>query len=162
MDAYKDDANTIYSDFRTKLRMDEQFRALDSVQQLSHIQKKYPQFAKTFPIVLRYMVQMQKFSSRAFERFIKKMKTKPYRSEEEFCERQADYVKYLFIETSHSHNTEDAKKVWTRTYETLLKEVKAFKQAEEQIKKKLDKTKQINSKERRHELKQLLKSLDNC
>jgi hypothetical protein len=156
MDAYIDEAAAIYADFKHRLYKDDSFKELGDDDRLDFFQRRYAKFAKTFPIVIRYMVQLRRFSTRAFKKFIEIMKKKPYRSEDEFCKRQADYVKLLYMETTNTHNVKESQRVWKKTYEMLTEEIKAFKKAEEVVKKRLEESNTINSHERRRELKKLL------
>lgn len=152
---YIDDAEMIWKNLKESLK-DPNFNGLNIDEQLEVYQKKYNDFTMTFPIVLRYMVQLKRYKKKAFEKFLKKMRANPYRSELEYCERQADYVKYLYMETTKNHNMEEAKKVWRETYDMLAKEVEIFKKASEEIKRKTEKNNKRNNIEKREELKKLL------
>jgi hypothetical protein len=129
---------------------------MDVEKQLEFYQKNHNNFTMSFPIVLRYMIQLQSYSKKAFVKFVNKLQNNPYRSELEYCERQADYVKYLFMELNSSHNMQEAQKTWQVTYDMLAKEVQMFKDAEETIKQKLEKNDKQSSLEKRSELKDLL------
>ena len=63
----------------------------------------------TFPIFLRYLIQFGMYKPKAFSRDIKKLQNKPCKSELEYCERQADYVKYLYMETNQHYNQQEIK-----------------------------------------------------
>lgn len=156
METYVSDAENIWEDFRERFKNDKSFRELDSDEQLEFYQKNHNRFMMTFPIVLRYMIQLRQYNKKAFIKFIKKMTTNPYRSELEYCERQADYVKYLYMELSPKYNMKDAKLLWRQTYDMLAKEVEMFKNAEKEVKQKLEKNNKQNSIEKRTELKQAL------
>jgi bacterioferritin (cytochrome b1) len=127
--------------------------------QLEHYQKNNQRFASTFPIVLRYMIQLRMYHEKAFVKFIKKMQAKPYRSKLEFCERQADYVKYLYQELTPHYPENEAKRIWKQTYDMLEKEVKMFDDAEKKVKEKLEKNNITNENEKRNELKNILDKL---
>lgn len=156
INSYVDDAGRIFKDLRQRLETDKKFRELDSDSQLDFYQKNNHEFAMLFPITLRYMVQLRLYNKKAFTRFVKKLNSTPYKSELEYCERQADYVKYLFIETSSDHDMNKAQRVWQDTYDMLVSEVEAFKDAEEEIKKRMEAGKNINNAEKREELKKML------
>ena len=156
MDNYIKEAEVIWLDFNNRIKNDPVFKELDSDKQLEFYQKNHHGFTMTFPIVLRYMIQLKQYRRKAFIKFIKKMTTKPYRSELEYCERQADYVKYLYMEISPSHNMKDAQDVWKKAYDMLAKEVEVFKKAEDKVKEKLEKNNNQNSIEKRDELKKAL------
>ena len=156
---FLDKAAEIYKDFKHKIKKDQDFKELEPDKQLDYFQKKYRYFGLTFPIVLRYMIQLKWYSTKAFTRFLKKLKTNPYKSEDEYCQRQADYVKFLYMEMNKHCNTKKAQEVWTDTYKKLLLEVEMFKKMAEKIKKKTEKNEIKNKKERREELKKLMANL---
>jgi hypothetical protein len=156
METYIKDADTIWGNFKERLKVDSEFKNMDPDDQLNFYQKNYHRFTMAFPIVLRYMIQLQQFNKKAFAKFVKKMMSNPYRSELEYCERQADYVKYLFMELSPSHNMKEAQAIWKKTYDMLAKEVEVFKKAEENVKEKLEKNNSQNNIEKRNELKTIL------
>jgi hypothetical protein len=156
METYINDADDIWGNFKERLKTDPGFRNMNPDDQLNFYQKNYNRFTMAFPIVLRYMIQLRQFNKKAFAKFVKKMMANPYRSELEYCERQADYVKYLFMELSPSHNMKEAHAIWKQTYDMLAKEVEVFKKAEERVKEKLEKNNSQNSIEKRNELKTVL------
>jgi len=160
-DTYVRDAENIWNDFKHRINSDAKFKALSSEAQLSFYQKNYHQFTMLFPVILRYMIQMRSYNSKAFRKFINRLQSNPYKSRLEFCERQADYAKYLFMETSKSHNMKEAQQVWQQTYDGLAREVEAFKQADEIVKQRLNNTEQKNKQERREELIKMVQSLTN-
>ena len=99
MEQYLEDADTIFKDYKTRLK-DTNFNTISPETRLSFYQKKYPQFTLSFPIVIRYLIQFGMYKPKAFSRYIKKLQNKPYKSELEYCERQADYVKFLYMESN--------------------------------------------------------------
>lgn len=159
MDTYIQDAENIWTDFNYRYQNDTKFRQLSPINQLEFYQKNHSQFMMSFPIVLRYMIEMKSYNTKAFKKFIERLYKKPYKTELEYCERQADYVKYLYMECSKSHNMKDAQELWRQTYESLEREVNAFKRAEEQVKNRLDSANSQNSQERREELIKLLNQI---
>ena len=156
MEAYVNDAERIFNDFKHRLKTDSKFSSLNIDEQLDYYQKQHHNFAMSFPITLRYMIQLRQYNKKAFTKFIKKMHSKPYKSELEYCERQADYVKYLYMETSGDHNMKKAQEVWKNTYDMLAAEVEMFKKTEEKVKKKMEKNNNQNNIEKRIELKKAL------
>lgn len=158
METYVSDAKKIWKDFKLRSKTTD-FKALTTDQQLDFYQKNYHQFTMNFPLVLRYMIQMNQFNSKAFTRYVTKMQSNPYRSEEEYCERQANYVKFLYMELSNTRNMKSAQKVWQEAKDMLMDEVKVFKDTEKKIKEKLEKNKKKSSMEKRKELKRLLNQL---
>lgn len=158
METYVNDAKNIWDDLHAR-RKDSKFNNLTLEQQLEFYQNNNKRFAMSFPIVLRYMVQLKMYHEKAFIKFIKKMRAKPYHSKLEFCERQADYVKYLYQELNPHYSTKDSQSIWKQAYDMLADEVKMFNEAEERVKEKLEKNKTLNNKEKRDELKKILDTL---
>jgi hypothetical protein len=155
METYTKDAKNIWDDLHTRFK-NKKFKELGVEEQLVFYQKQHQRFATTFPIVLRYMVQLRLYHEKAFIKFIKRMQSRPYHSKLEFCERQADYVKYLYRELYNHYSEKDCQEVWTQTYDALKKEVEMFEDAEKKVKLKLDKNNSINNTEKRNELKKML------
>ena len=155
MDQYLEDANIIFKDYKNRLN-DSSFCDLTPDEKLAYYQKKYSQFTMSFPIVLRYLIQFGMYKPKAFSRYIKKLQNKPYKSELEYCERQADYVKYLYMETNQHYNQQEIKELWTEVYNSLVKEIELFKQAEKTVKEKHEKNNIKNLEERRKELMKMI------
>jgi hypothetical protein len=158
METYISDAKKIQTDLKLKLK-ETAFKDLDSEDRLKYYQKKYNEFAMHFPLVLRYMVQLGQYNQKAFKRFIAKLQTCPYRTELEYCERQADYIKYLYMELNTHYDNKRAAAVWKNAFTMLKNELEIFKNAEESVKKNLEKNNEMNNIEKRKELKKLLLQL---
>lgn len=158
METYVSDANAIFAEYKSLLTVDTRFANLSPGEQLSYYQKKKPIFAKTFPITLRYMIELGTYNEKAFRKFIKKLQDHPYKSETEYCERQADYIKFLYIETNAGCTKKEAKSIWKCAKDILIEEVNTFKNAMETIKKKNGKNDALNDIEKREELKKELDS----
>jgi hypothetical protein len=157
MDQYVKDAKMIYADYKVRIVSDDMFKKLNIEEKLDYYQRQYHDFTMTFPIVLRYMIQLDQYSTKAFVRFVKRLQKKPYKSELEYCERQADYVKFLHLELSNKHDDKEmAQKVWKQTYDMLVAEIKMFKEANEKVKLKTEKNNNQNNIEKREELKKYL------
>jgi gas vesicle protein len=153
---YINDANDIWRDLRQRASTDQKFMALSKEEQLDYYQRSNAAFHMMFPIVIRYMVMFGQYSTRAFTRHVKKIGAKPYRSEDEYCERQADYVKYLFMELSPAHDSKEAKAVWQQTYDKLKLEVESFKEARKNAQETLKANDAKSSAERRNELRKAI------
>lgn len=88
---------------------------------------KYNEFGSSFPLILRWMVQMHKYSEKAFNKFLRKYSTASISSKKDFLILQADYIVYLYEENKHY----DKKQV--NTYREFI--IKQLLEEEEQIKK---------------------------
>lgn len=152
MDKYINDADTIFADAQNRINTP-YFKSLSSEAQLEFYQKRYTSFGMTFPVVLRYMIQLGLYDRTAFTRYIERMTLMPYRSELEYCERQADYIMYLYSAKLGGTDNQD---IWKETYDLLVKELAMFKQANETVKKRIEQNSSTNNDERRSELKKLL------
>lgn len=154
-DKYVNEANEINRDYLERLK-DHNFKAMGIQRRLSYYQRRYPNFAKTFPITLRYMIEHSQYSSKAFRKYLKRFGTKRYKNEDEFCERQADYVKYLYMELNNHYDERLARKTWQETYDLLRKEIVVFKESDSRMKKKNEELEVLNAQERRAEVKEKL------
>jgi len=102
-------------------------------QLLESIQAEYKDFNTSFPLALRWMVQMRKFNARAFEKYLLKHASAKLDTREEFLELQADYLVLLYRE-EHRHPDEN----YVRQYRTsiinqLLEEDKTFTDIQKQV-----------------------------
>lgn len=60
------------------------------------IQQSHPEFCKAYPIVVRYMCQMQQYDTKAFRKWLMKIRERPWKTENEYLDAQADYVSMLY------------------------------------------------------------------
>ena len=83
------------------------------------IYNKYHDFGSSFPLILRWMVQMHRYSDHAFKKFLRKYSTAEISSKKEFLILQADYLVYLYEENKHYD-----KKHVKRGYHSFLERTK--------------------------------------
>jgi hypothetical protein len=85
------------------------------------IVNKYPNFAKAYPVVLRYLARDLKYHNRAFRLFLDKLQRDPGTGMQGFIERQADYAKFLYLEINRNNhaNRKAAQRLWTMEYENM-------------------------------------------
>ena len=166
LEKYTKDAVLIFKDVRDHFDGFTEYEQMTDGNQMVYLedllefyQKKYPRFSMTFPIVTRYMVQIQQFNKKAFVRYLKRLQSNPYKSEEEYCRRQSEYIMYLHMELNLRSKKKENVRVRKEAYELLLAEVAAFKYAQKQAKEKEEKNNGTNNIERREELKKLLTGL---
>jgi hypothetical protein len=113
------------------------------------------------------------YNSQAFLLFLKKLKTlvqntdtkEKGQKEDEWCQRRADYIKYLWA--SYQKGTllsniakSDANKIWTHAYKSLKKEFADFRDKYEKIKSKLAVENVTGKQELVNELANRLKNKD--
>ncbi len=63
---------------------------------MDEIRKQHPQFCTSYPIVMRYICEMQEYDSKVFAFWLKKIRGNPMNSEGEYLDAQAAYVTSLF------------------------------------------------------------------
>lgn len=103
------------------------FGDLDAADALmNEFRKSNPQFCKSYPIVLRYMVQMKQFSPDALRKYILKIKENPWKNEEDYINSQADYAVLLYKATTRWNKTE-ASRIHTGVKLMLKRETEIFK-----------------------------------
>lgn len=88
------EANVIWKEARSrKLKMDD-FDGTEAL--LKEMQKKHPEFCESYPIVNRYICQMQEYDAKAFRLWLLKIQEHPWKTEIDYIEAQADYITKLF------------------------------------------------------------------
>ncbi len=126
---------------------------------LNFIQDKYKDFTTSFPLVIRWMVQMKQFNVEALRKWLLKHGTAQLKTRTDFLELQADYLVLLYRET-HSHPDEKFMKNYRASIiEELLKEDKEFIEVQKQIEDEMEKSDEEFNVARR---KQLFEYLLTC
>lgn len=95
-------------------------------QQMEKIRKEHPEFCKSYPIVLRYICQMQEYKPRAFRKYLLKIQQTPWKNQEEYLDSQADYVCLLYQETKARWNRTDVENIRRNVRAMLQKEHDTF------------------------------------
>lgn len=94
------------------------FRAMDSL--VSDFMNKYK-------VVSRSLIVNGEFNTKVFERYLTKLKIKGYKSQEEWAERESDYIKWLYMAYNPHSNETHLQQIWTDTKKNLLDEENKFK-----------------------------------
>ena len=104
---------------------------------LGKLQVDYKDFSTSFPLVMRWMVQMRKFNAKAFEKYLLKHASVKLDTRQAFLELQADYLTLLYRE-EHRHPDEKlVRQFRTSIIEALLEEDKTFIDMQKQVEKDL-------------------------
>lgn len=127
-------ANSIWNEVRSVHITDE--NELESY--YLHVHSKYKDFGSSFPIVLRWMVQLKKYSEKAFRKFLIKYSSSKIESKKDFLILQADYIVYIYKENKH-HDKKNIEAYREFIIKQLLDEESEMKQIEEEYKKELEK-----------------------
>jgi hypothetical protein len=104
---------------------------------LERLQGEYKDFNISFPLVLRWMVQMRKFNAKAFEKYLLKHAAAKLDTREAFLSLQADYLVFLYREEHKHPNEAFIKRYRSSIIEQLLAEDKAFMEMQKQVDKDL-------------------------
>jgi ribosomal protein L44E len=126
---------------------------------LEVFQDKYKEFGRTFPIVLRHIVQSQKLYPKILERYILRCKHHPTHSVDEFQERQAEYLVMIYRQEHPRCSQRELNMVKKRHVDDLKREEEYMKKVMEEVKKERDeKSKQYDIARRTD----LLGLIDRC
>lgn len=154
------EANVIYTDVRKRLKTDPAFKDLSFEDRLSYYQKNHAYFNTKFPIVMRYMIQLGLYHPKPFTRFLKLRDSLGWAgNDEKFCSSRAKYIKWLYAEKTNTHNEKQLKKIYTDTYESLMKEMTDMKNTRKKEHKKNEEDEKIFATERRDELKKMIQDI---
>ena len=128
-------AGTIWSEIKSDPDFKNESK-LDSI--FEKYYKKYHDFGTGFPIILRWMVYLERYSEKSFKKFLKKYSTTNITSKKDFLILQAEYLVYLYEENKHY----DRKQINTyREFiiKQLLEEEELHKKMEEEAKEEINK-----------------------
>jgi hypothetical protein len=111
----------IYADFLKRVHEDKQFYQLDPQSKYDYYMKLYPDFARSNPLILRY-ITLGMFSEKANYCYFKQCYMYVTKTDEDFCSRQADLVKYLYRFNTKIRGVE-LDKIWSDTKSLLMAEL---------------------------------------
>lgn len=123
---------------------------------LNNLQNEYNEFFLSFPLVLRWMVEMKQFKMQVFKAYLDKFINAEINSKTEFLKLQGDYLVMLFIDLNPA-----ASKIKIAQYEEditnyLLLEDETFKDIEEEAKEELKQETEKMTKEKKELLYNLI------
>lgn len=128
IDEVVSEANSIWKDTKTLYKSDK-FKSLDNRDELilEYFQNRHPEFTKAYPIVLRYMCQLQNYDSRAFTKYLGFIKHNPWKTEEDYLESQVDYLTLLYKYKTPKWKPKDIENLKTNFRRILKREHNDFK-----------------------------------
>ncbi len=125
---------------------------------LARLQEKHADFNHTFPLVLRWMVQLRVFKPKAFKRYLLKHAATSVSSREEFLRLQAEYPVFVFRET-HAHPSEDdVRRYRDELVAQLLEEDKTFVELQKKALAEVEAQDLANDADRRRRLVEFLRA----
>lgn len=111
----------IYADFLKRVHENEQFYQLDPQSKYDYYMKLYPDFARSNPLILRY-ITLGLFNEKANYLYFKQCYMYVTKTDEDFCCRQADLVKYIYRFNTNIRGAE-LDKIWSDTKSLLMAEL---------------------------------------
>ena len=119
-------ASRIYAEVQKSMNNPEYIK-LDEASRLKYYQNRFSNFNRQHPICLRYIVDHQKFNTKAMTKYLQKVATSKWGDQDAFIQRQADYITLLYKEMVPNWNPEVAKKIWKDSYDTIKEDSDTFK-----------------------------------
>jgi hypothetical protein len=123
---------------------------------LARLQAEYKDFMQSFPLVLRWMVQVRIFNEEALRKYLLRHAAAKLDSRAAFLELQADYLVLVYRETHVHPDEEYVKKFREHTIKTLLDEDNAFIAINKEAEAELAAQAMVLDQERRQKLYALL------
>ena len=121
--------------------------------------EEHKDFSGSYPLVVRTMVYESFFNAKVLKNFLVHVSHNPWRSREEFLERQVEYLVYVI---RHKNPRMDQKKLYdirNNMRKQILEEDKAFEKTAKEVMSKLDEEHQSAKDDRRQKILELLQKL---
>ena len=151
----------IYTDYKKRMREDDQFKILSHQARFEYYMRMHIDFAREQPLILRHIASYGMFAPKAVRMYLQKCFRNPIKTDEDYCERQADYVKYLYMYSGKHHSTRVINDVWAKTKKHLMVEMELASVEKKKIKIRREKNKSINNIARRNNIKHFIESKQN-
>lgn len=151
------EANTIWKKVKSQ---DIDIRDVDATENYTNqLRKEHPEFAKAYPIVLRYMCQMREYKGSALKKYLQKIQAKPYTNEEEYLESQVDYVEILYKATHNKWNRTEIVNLRKNIRNILTTEHKDFKKKIKRIDEDVTRENELYKQKNKYELREYLSDI---
>uniref|UniRef100_A0A6C0I168 Uncharacterized protein n=1 Tax=viral metagenome TaxID=1070528 RepID=A0A6C0I168_9ZZZZ len=128
----------------------------NSEELLNNLQSEYNEFFLSFPLVLRWMVEMKQFKIKVFKAYLDKFINAEINSKTEFLKLQGDYLVMLFADLNPSISKEKLAQYEEEITNYLLVEDETFKNMEEEAKEEIQQETEKMSKEKKEALYNLI------
>jgi hypothetical protein len=126
---------------------------------MKNIRSEHREFSTSYPIVVRYMCQMGQFDKHAFELWIRKIQMHPWKSESEYVEAHADYIRRLYIAKNPRASKKEIDNVKLNAYNLLTQEHDLFKTKANELEKKVTENEKFLSECNNDELYYFMKDV---
>ena len=134
----------IYGDYLRRIRDDEQFNKLGYQARYEYYMKMHIDFARQSPMVLRMIASYGMFNEKAISMYMKKCFNCPIKTDEDYCERQADFVKYNYMFNGKHKSQKELNEIWQQSKKSMMDEIKATNQEKKKISEQRSKNKESN------------------
>jgi hypothetical protein len=125
---------------------------------LGRLQAQYKDFTTSFPLVVRWMVQMRLFNAEALRKYLLKHAAAKLDTRRDFLELQAEYLVLLYRETHRRPDEAFVKRYREALVRQLLEEDEEFAKIQRQLKADLKLEDAALDRDRRRRLHELLAS----
>ena len=140
-----DEGWIIYCDWLKRNENDSVFRDLAYQPKYEYYMKMYTDFARQYPIIMRYLASFGMYSSKAVRQYLKKCNITVIQTDEDYAERQADFVKYLYMDLRPHMDRRKLNTIWQQVKNEILSELKTRKAELKKIKDVREKNKDSNA-----------------
>lgn len=86
----------------------------------------FSDFITKFSIPAKYMVMYEEYSRKAFYKYLVRLKTIGYHSKDDWIDRQADYIKFLWRAYNPKGNSSEGILIWQESKNKIKKEMEDF------------------------------------
>jgi hypothetical protein len=125
---------------------------------LERLHKREPDFAQSFPLVLRWMVHVGEYNSEIFRTYLTKFAETRPKTREEFRSLQVDYPVALWKSHNPRHDGEALKKFRTSLLDQLKEEDELFEKSVKEAEAEVARVSAENTADRRRLLAEFLRS----
>jgi protein-tyrosine-phosphatase len=101
---------------------------------MNDMRREHKEFSQSYPIVLRYMCQMQQFHTAALRKYLAHIASHPWKNHDEYLDSQVQYVVLLYKETHKRWNRTEVDNLSKNVHKLLKSEHKRFMELSDKYK----------------------------
>lgn len=124
MEPYVDVADNVWQKIQ-EVKHKREYKRMDDEAKLMYFHKNHQVFARSFPLILRFMVQEEMYNPKVFDNYLIDLRTNPVASADDYCKKQATYIRNLYA--AYGDLRAD---IWQSTYDILLGEIETFERTD--------------------------------
>lgn len=126
---------------------------------MSDLRRDHKDFSTSYPVVLRYMAEMQQFHPEAFRKYLKKIAEHPWTNEDQYLDSQADYIVLLYKETHKRWNKTEVNRLRANVRAILQHEHDQVKRYQEEFKQEVEADEERFQEQSKNELAEFLRTV---